>query len=193
MAIDEFINSYAAARMLGYHVNVLFFAQKHGRGPEFELDRGKVRYRLPAIEEFALQQVPPDAIYIGPAIHLEFSAYALDDKGKWRFKNGRQFALKFGHKRYFPGVECERGHIAEWFVKNNQCTMCAEENRQRRNLKKALQRDTVRQPWNPLSRKHCEHTPGKDSTIGKVMKQKSIARPNDRQGSNQAVANNTEI
>jgi hypothetical protein len=192
MANDKLIDSYAAAQILGYHVNVLFFAQKHGRGPKFELKQGNVAYRLSVIEEFALQQVPPDAIYYGPVIRKESSACAQDDKGRWRFKDDRQFALKYGDKRYFPGVKCERGHIAEWFTKNNQCTMCAEENRKRRNLKKALQRDTSRQVWNPNSKKHCEHTPGKDSTIGKVMKQKSIAEPNDRQGSNQAVANNTK-
>lgn len=115
MANDKLINSYAAAQILGYHVNVLFFAQKHGRGPKFELKQGKVAYRLSVIEEFALQQVPPDAIYIGPALRQEFSVCVQDDKGKWRYKDDRQFALRFEHKRYFPGVECERGHIAEWY------------------------------------------------------------------------------
>ena len=86
MANDELINSWAAARMLDCTVYDLFHAQKAGRGPKFELEYGKVRYRRSVLEDFIAKKLPPDAIYSGSVVLSKSSAYAMDDFRWWRRK-----------------------------------------------------------------------------------------------------------
>lgn len=62
------------------------------------------------------------------------------DDGKKRPVVTREEAIEIGTNRYFTGIECQNGHMAERKVKGYVCTVCARI-RQKARHKKRLEED----------------------------------------------------
>jgi hypothetical protein len=131
MAKDDTVTTAQAARILGYSEEILCQARVFNCGPRYQIIDGRMRYLRSEVEEFKSKRIPPDMLRYGENYPKRRSQYALDDGGRWRRCHSLGYALCEGMTRYFSGYPCANGHTAMRYSKNDQCTVCAEEERLR--------------------------------------------------------------
>jgi hypothetical protein len=136
MAKDELINATEAARIYGYSPRYLEFLQLLRVAPRYVVIDGQVLYSPSALEAYKTRRVYSDAYDLDPNAQPDVESYGQDDTGVWRPRHFLSEAHRLNLIRYFSGIPCKRGRLAERFAITDQCTCCAEHERWRREHKK---------------------------------------------------------
>lgn len=76
--------------------------------------------------------------------------------------------------RYFTGVPCAHGHVAERFTCNQSCVVCSKERQQRAHatLEGAARRNALRREWRSIPENR-----NKERQAGKEAKRKKLGLP----------------